>query len=570
MILGAPLGLLGLLGIPALVALHLWRARHAPRPVSALFLWPDDRRVLASGRRRAPLILRGSFWLEVLAVLAATWWLADIHWSPRAAARHIVAVLDDRWRLQAVADGSSAAQRLREALDARLAQLDGSDRVTLIASGSPPRILCGPAGEPVAARAALAAWRPEAAWHGMDAALTLASGIGGPGSEILLASDRAPARLPDGVGLLATGRIVTTSGLSDARWWRDGRGERIVAVVQGADGRTPVLRIAGIAISPTSTDSGVHVFAKLPPMAEDAVAELAMPGEDPLPLDDRAVLVRPPIRLVRASVSVDGATGQAVRAALTAAGATLTTGDPDLIIGAAGQPRAWSLQIVAGDGPPSLGPFTARRDHPLLADLDFSGVLWSASVAAPTGSPLLIASGQVLISESRRSVDRDLILHIDPVRSTLTRHPAWPGLFANLVAWRAARLPGVADPNPRCGQALPAMLPAGINDAELIDPAGTIRVLRAGPDGDLAIPGLGMAGRWTLRWVGGSAPISALPLDPRQADFSDAVSREIPATAAGRAEVERTRGPLAALLPLVLAAAAALAACACFAREERP
>lgn len=570
MILGAPLGLLGLLGIPALVALHLWRARHAPRPVSALFLWPDDRRVLASGRRRAPLVLRGSFWLEVLAVLAATWWLADIHWSPRAAARHLVAVLDDRWRLQAVDGGTSAAQRLRDALDARLAQLDGSDRVTLIASGSPPRILCGPAGEPVAARAALAAWRPEAAWHGMDAALTLATGIGGPGSEITLASDRAPARLPDGVGLLTTGRGVTTSGLADARWWRDGRGERVVAVVHGAGGRIPVLRIAGISVGPTSTEGGVHVFAKLPPMAEDAVAELAMPGEDPLPIDDRAELVRPPSRLVRASVALDGATGQAVRAALTAAGATLTPGEPDLIVGAAGQPRAWSLQIAAGDGPPSLGPFTARRDHPLLADIDLSGVLWTASAATPPGSPLLIAGGQVLISEARRSADRDLAVHIDPARSTLTRHPAWPGLFANLVAWRAARLPGVADPNPRCGQSVPAVLPAGITEAELVDPGGAIRVLRAGPDGDLAIPGLGKAGRWTLRWTGGSASISALPLDARQADFSDATSREVAAIAAGRAEVERTRGPLAALLPLVLAAAAALAACALFAREERP
>jgi hypothetical protein len=40
---------------------------------------------------------------------------------------------------------------------------------------------------------------------------------------------------------------------------------------------------------------------------------------------------------------------------------------------------------------------------------------------------------QVLISEARRSADRDLALHIDPARSTLTRHPAWPGLFANLA-----------------------------------------------------------------------------------------------------------------------------------------
>lgn len=568
MILGEPLGLLGLLGIPAVVALHLWRARHAPRPTSALFLWPDDRRVLASGRRRAPLVLRGSFWLEVLAVLASTWWLADLHWSPRAPARHLVAVLDDRWRLQAVVGGDSAAQRLRAALDARLALLAGGDRVTLIASGAPPRILAGPAAEPPAARAALAGWRPEAAWHLLDAALVLAGGLGGDGAEVLVCSDRAPPRLPAGVGLLATGRSAATSGLADARWWRDARGERIVAVVHGAAARAPTLRIAGLAVEASAIADGVHVFAALPPLPEDAVAELSLPGEDPLPIDDRAELVRPPARAVRARVDLAGAAGRAAAAALAAAGARMD-GPPDLVVGDDPPPGCWGLRISAGDGPPLLGPFTARREHPLLADIDATGALWSGGAAAPDGAPLLVAGGHVLASESRRGADRLLTLHLDAARSTLTRHAAWPGLFANLVAWRAARLPGVAEANPRCGQPVAAVLPPGVGEAQLAGPDGGLRTLRAGPDGDLAIPGLPRAGRWTLRWAGGAAAISALALDPRQGDLADAAAREIAAVAAGRAEVERTRGPLAALLPLVLAAAAALAACAAFRREER-
>lgn len=569
MIIGAPLGLLGLLGVPALVALHLWRARHAPRPTSALFLWPDDRRVLASGRRRAPLILRGSFWLEVLAVLAATWWLADIHWSPRAAARHVIAILDDRWRMQAVSGGVSAAQRLREALDARLAQLAAGDRVTLIASGEPPRILAGPAAEPAAARATLAGWIPQGAWHQTDAALVLAAGLGGDGAEITLCSDRATGRLPAGVGLLATGRSLRTSGLADARWWRDARGERIVAVVHGDTARVPVLRFGDVAVAATSSEAGVHVYARLPPLPEGAEASLALPGEDGLPIDDTAQMLRPPPRIVHARVAIDGAAGQAARAALAAAGARLD-GQPDLLVGDEVIAGCWSLRLAAGDGPPTLGPFTARREHPLLADIDATGALWSGSAATCDGAPLLLAGSRVLVSERRRGADRDLTLHLDLARSTVARHIAWPGLFANLVAWRASRLPGVADPNPRCGQPVAAVLPAGAVEAELASPDGSTRLLRAGPDGDIAIPGLPLAGRWTLRWRGGSAAISALPLDTRQADLAGAASDEAAAIAPGRAEVERTRGPLAALLPLVIAAAAALAACARFAREERP
>lgn len=574
MIIGEPLGLLALLGVPALVALHLWRARHAPHPTSALFLWPEQRRVLSAGRRRAPLILRGSFWCEVLAVLALAWWLADLHWSPRAPARHLVVVLDDRWRLQAVVEGASAEARLREALDARLARLAAGDRVTLIASGAPPRLLAGPAAEVVAARGALAAWRPDAAWHELDAAIALASGLGGAGAEVVVASDRAPGRLPDGVGLLATGRRAATSGLADARWWRDGAGERIVAVVHGERTRQPVLRVGQVAVAGQALADGVHVFDRLPPLAEGATAELVLPGDDPLPLDDRVELLRPAWRAVR--VRLAGEAPAAVRPALLAAGAVIADDAPDLSVGGEAAPGVWRLRVQPGDGAPTLGPFTARREHPLLADLDLAGALWLGGqvVAAdapglPTHQPLLVASGQVLLSEARDGATRDLVLHLDVPRSGLPRHSAWPALFANLVAWRATRLPGLPEPNPRCGQAVRAVLPSGVIAAELAMPDGATVRLRPGAEGDLAIPGLPRPGAYALRWPGGEAALRALPLDPRQADLAGAESREIAAVAAGRAEVERRRDPLAALLPLVLAAAAAFAAVALFRREER-
>lgn len=570
MIIGEPWGLLALAGLPALVALHLWRARHAPRPTTALFLWPADRRVLSAGRRRAPLILRGSFWCEVLAVLAATWWLADLHWSPRAPARHLLVVLDDRWRLQATADGDSADSRLRSALDIRLAALDPADRVTLIASGEPPRLLAGPAAEVAAARSTLAAWRPGGAWHGLDAALALAAGVGGAGSEILLASDRRPARLSEGCGLLALGRRAGGGGFADARWWRDSRGERIVASVYGDGARVPRLRVAGLELAPEPGAAGVHVFATLPPLAEAVEAELVLPGDDPLPIDDRVALVRPPLRQVRALVGGDPLASAAARLALVASGAIVASaGEAELAVGVPPPPGAWELRLVAGGGAATRGPFTARRDHPLLADVDLGGLVWTGGAPGAGGSPLLAAGDQVLIALAADDTVRQVTLHLDPARSSLFKHEAWPALIANLVAWRAAALPGVADPNPRCGQPVQAVLPSGIAIADLIDPAGAVRQVRAGPDRSLAIPALDRPGRWRLRWNGGEQVINALPLDPRQGDLADAATAEVATVAAGRAELERRRGPLAALLPLVVAAAAAFAAWSLFRREER-
>ena len=568
MILGEPWGLAALAGIPVLVALHLWRARHAPLAVSGLFLWPVERRVLASGRTRAPLVLRPSFWLEVLAVLAAAWWLADLHWTPRSLARHLVLVLDDRWRLQAVVGNTSSAERLRLALDQRLAALAAGDRATLIATGHPPRLLAGPAADPTTARSALAAWTPQAAWHETDAALTLAAGLGGSGAEVILGSDRIPPLLPQGLGVIATGRPAPTVGLTEARWWRDGS-ERIVALVHGDPTRVPHLRLADIDVPGTSPRPGLHVFEHLPPLAEGAIAVLSLAGADPLPLDDRVELVRPPQRVVRLRVVSDGALGEQVRSAARAAGAQLTTGEADLVIGAAGSPDCWALTFAAGDGPPTLGPFTARRDHPLLTDLDWDGLLWAGGTLADPGSPLLISGAQSLISSQARGRDHDVTLHLDAARSTLGRHSVWPALFANLLAWRSAGLPGVADPNPRAGAPVVARLPAGRDTATLSDPDGQLRSLRPAADGSLLIPGLARPGSWTLGWAGTTCPIRVLPLDARQGDLAAAASGEVAAVVAGRAEVERQRSPLANLLPLLIAVLAALAAWAAFAREER-
>ncbi len=571
MILGEPWGLLALAAVPAVVALHLWRARHAPRRISGLFLFPADGRVLASGRRRAPLVLRPSFWCEILCILAVTWWLADLHWSPRSAARHLLIVLDDRWRMQAVSDGSSAADRLRQALDARLALLADGDRVTLIASGLPPRLFAGPAVEPRQARTALGTWQPQGGWHSLDAAITLAAGLGGTGAEILVTSDRQPPRLPDGVGVLATGRPATTSGLADVRWWRDASGERIVASVFGDSARVPVVRVGGLVVTGACIRPGFHRFDQLPPMAEDAVAELALPGPDALVIDDRVELVRPAARIVRAQVDAAMPGANAVQTALRAAGARLDELPADLAVGVARTSGAgtWTLRLSPGDGTPTLGPFTPRRDHPLLADVDPTGVLWTGSAGADVDGPLLIARDRTLISATARGLDQDIILHVDLTRSTVTRHPVWPGVFANLVAWRTTRLAGLAEPNPRCGQPLNAMLPAGVRVAELVAPDGVRCQLRPGQDGFLAIAGLQQPGRWSLHWNQVSLPISVLPLDARQADLADATSLETSPVAAGRAEVERTRSPLAALLPLVLAAIAACLAWTAFNREER-
>jgi hypothetical protein len=252
----------------------------------------------------------------------------------------------------------------------------------------------------------------------------------------------------------------------------------------------------------------------------------------------------------------------AVERALVAAGAMLVDTDPHLTVGGSDLAGDWTVAMGGSGGPPTLGPFLARRDHPITADLDGTGTLWSGGAERAPGAPLLVADGRILISADPRRVR----LHLDPATSTVARHPLWPGLWANLIAWRQRHLPGPSDNNPRCGQPFTAVLP-GADAGTLTAPDGTARTLHADALGTLAIGGLPQPGLWRLSSGSQTWAISALPLDARQADFTDAATASV-AAEAGTSTVARSRGTLAHLLPLVLAALAACGAWLAFRRED--
>ncbi len=99
--------------------------------------------------------------------------------------------------------------------------------------------------------------------------------------------------------------------------------------------------------------------------------------------------------------------------------------------------------------------------------------------------------------------------------------------------------------------------------------------LEADADGTVLVPGLDRAGRYRLTTItadGASTPWREVevPLtDARISDLQVATSRRRPATPGGKAAVERRRGTLAHLLPVLGCAASLLAAWWCFGRERR-
>ena len=69
MIFTTPIGLLALLAIPAIVAIHLFRRRFPARPVAGLFLWQMAQRTPEGGGRITKLPITTSLILPVLLLL---------------------------------------------------------------------------------------------------------------------------------------------------------------------------------------------------------------------------------------------------------------------------------------------------------------------------------------------------------------------------------------------------------------------------------------------------------------------------------------------------------------------
>src|SRR5204862_3887319 len=95
MIFTAPWGLLALLGVPAIIAIHLFRRRFPPRPVAGLFLWQTLRQTPEGGGRISKLPITASLILECLAALALALILAGARIRPASVNEHLVVLLDD-------------------------------------------------------------------------------------------------------------------------------------------------------------------------------------------------------------------------------------------------------------------------------------------------------------------------------------------------------------------------------------------------------------------------------------------------------------------------------------------
>ncbi len=450
----APLGLLALLAVPAVLWLHLFRTRLPERAVAGLFLFPTQTLIAGAGRTRTRLLRTASLWLELLAAVLLALWLGGLSFGGRGS-RHVVFVLDDSASMVASGNLDRALLRTRE----RVGELGSADFVTVLRTGPRPALLLGPRARAADLVPALQGWQPRQVRHDFTPSLDLARELAGADGEVVFVTD---APLPvgnDDVSLLAVGVAAPNCALLTAgRSPRsDGLGEELRAQVAafGAQATTTLTLFDGErqlhAQRVEFRDGLATVAVPLPAGVDVLRVQLAA---DAQPLDDVAWLLPEPERVVGLcdQLPPERSRALAIDRLLAALPGVRAEGDSRaaqlLLRERPGVVAAGQLEVVLpvrapdAEALPWKGPFVVDRAHPWLQDVALQGVVWVAAPSELPGRVLIAAGARTLASEEPLDVGQRLWLAIDAATGNLVRAPDWPVLWSNLAAQARLAVPG--------------------------------------------------------------------------------------------------------------------------------
>lgn len=464
-----PLALVGLVALPLVVAVYLFRNRFRRRTVASLMLWRMPAHPQAGGTRRQRLQWPWVLLLELVVVCLLVWAAAEPKTALGSRPRPMVVVLDDSISMQARGDRDSARERAWAAVEQHL-RVARPSSVKIILAGREPRILTSEATASEV-RPLLPEWRCLAPTAALDQALLLASQLAQRDrAHILVLTDHLPPEdlaLQGGVVWQAVGEPIPNAGFVLATRSPAGDQDRcLVEVLNGSarEHRTTLTVLVGtnrmeqreLVLPPGQRQSLRFAISR-----EWPVLTLRL-GPDALAADNEVHLVRPPRPKVRVQLALTNAGLQEllVRAMEATEFYEAAIGSPHLLIHQTSpvttSPQTWTVHwIQPADALLYTGPFLVDRIHPLTQGLSLQGSLWAAAPwpDPPTGWPLILVGNVPLLTVSETAEgQRDLVLVLDPSRSNVPHTPDWPVLIWNLLHWRATHLPGVREVNATLGR----------------------------------------------------------------------------------------------------------------------
>ena len=206
-----PAGLWGLLGLPAVLAIHFLQRRSKLQTITTLFLLEQRRRESETGHRFERLRSSVPLWLQLMMVLGLTWLLVQPRWRREESVQRVAVVLDASASMQAGRD-----RALRE-LESRLMGLAAATATTEYSFlSSAPEAPAFYHGTDVSeGLGALKEWRPWLGSHDVTPALRSARSLVGHEGIVLFLTDHLPGHdLPYAARHLAIGESLENCGFA--------------------------------------------------------------------------------------------------------------------------------------------------------------------------------------------------------------------------------------------------------------------------------------------------------------------------------------------------------------------
>lgn len=567
--LANPLGLLALLGIPAVLAIHFLQRKAKELPVSTLFLLEHTRREAASGRRFERLIPSVPLWMQLLAVILLAWFLAEPRYQKANSVQRIAVVLDSSASMGVFK--TTALSRIGALLPSLQGSASSVELTLLESLPNKPRLYTGTSIAEFSS--ALENWQPCSGPVDPTQSLRLARSLVSREGTVIYLTDTPGASLPFDARRLAVGDPLDNVGFTGLAFTTV-EGALVWRAMVRNHGTKPATRTWRIETSSGSTDPRplelepgalVTLQAAFPKAAENVRIVLSA---DRFPLDDVLPLVVPkpkPLTLFAATSPAFSDLSEKLLHALDAAESTNDAASADLSITSYNpldpvQSSGNTILFVEDEtrtGAWLRGGIIAEA-HPLMDGLNWQSLLARETIQIerlPTDTVLLWQDKRPLIFLRETDGIRKLIFNFDPGLSNAEKQPAFIVLlhrFAESI--RSAKIAPVSE-NLETGQ--PLTLTAAPEIPLLLtatDPAGNPLLQASNANPEFAIPTPGFL---TISQNGQTLLTAAVHFgDPRESDFSACGSNDFNETSTSAAIERHTRpDPLWRLWIFLLVAA---------------
>ena len=547
-----PLGLLALLGIPAVLAIHFLQRKAKELPVSTLFLLEQTRREAASGRRFDRLIPSIPLWMQLLAVLILAWFLSEPRYPKSGSIQRVAIVMDSSASMEVFK--TTAIESLTEILPDLQGPASEIQITVLESAPNRPRLYAGSSINEL--KATLEAWQARDGPIDPTQALRLGRSLVSREGTVIYLTDTPVSPLPFDARLLAVGEPIENVGFTGVSFTTT-EGALVWRALVKNNGSKPADRTWSIQTSGGSTDARplhlepgalVTLQAAFPSAAESV--RIVLSG-DRFPLDDVLPLVAPkpkPIALFAATSPAFAPLAEKLLHALDSAETTNDASAADLSI-ASYNPldpvsSAGNTIIFVEDetrtGAWLKGGIVAEA-HPLMDGLNWQSLLARETIQLerkPTDTVLLWQDKRALIFLRESNGTRQLLFNFDPSLSNAEKQPAFIVLlhrFAESI--RAAKIAPVSE-NLETGQAL-----AITSDPQLpltvtaTDPSGIPLTSIHSPQSSIPTPGFMTVRQGDLTLLNAAVHFG----DPREADFSACAASDLQGVANTTAIEQHTR-----------------------------